>query len=377
MPDLDPKIAASNKKLYERLVKNISNVAFTLVHYPIGHPVTEKQAGNLYQELLEIFKTDKVIAIHHGQNTFIVNDIEVIVNGPALAKIDRHFKNLKITDLEINIGLTEKELQNFLEIFAHSEETAKIYPDLNTACLKNNIKNVKSLQAAYIRVAKDVKDKLGGKSVGELKISQDEMNRLVSYLKGEVDLDPKESKTYQKIFKNKDMLSSLVEKIIVDSANQPLDKRKKLIIIAINQIGKYLAKQSTSESKQKENLKIMTELKESLSKSETFLSLSKNDPSLKAEVDNTLDKLKLLIKNQTLLSEYNNFKTKLEHVKEKIEKISPTLLEQLGEKNSPIANRKLLLEIKLFLEKIYSKKTLTENDGKKIQNLISEIKKIL
>ena len=380
MPTPEATTTTKNTKEYERLIKDISNVCGALVMYPVGHPIIEKQLNNLYQEITAIFKTSPIIAIHRGEGTVIINNAEFLANNSALEKITKHFNNFKITDLEISSGLILEELKNFLEIFAHSEESSKIYSDLNEACLKNQIENIKSLQAAYIRVPKNVKDKLGGKTVGELKISQEEMDRLVGYLKGEVELkQPSETKIYQKIFKNPTLLSGLVEKIIIESEKESPEKKKKMIIVVLNQIGNYLTKQSTNASQQRESLKTISNLAKALDNSAPLVALSGNDSSLKNEINQTVEKIKSLVKNQALLAEYSNYQKKLDSIREKIQKISPQLIENLnglkiGTETKSTDLKKLLEEIKNILERLYQTKTIDEENLKKIKNLLTDLK---
>lgn len=370
------------KKEYEKLVRDLVNAAGALAMYPPDHPIVTKRLDGLYRELGEIFKTSPLIAIHRGEGTFVVNDAEFLANDPVIDKISKHFNNFKITDLEIGSALTLAELKRFLELLFRSEQNAKLYSDLNAACQKNQITNVKSMQAAYIRVAKDIKDKMGGKTVGELKISKEEMSRLVSYLKGEIDLaHPKETKIYKKIFENAGLLSGLVNKIITESSKEPEDKRKKIVLVVLNQIGRYLIRQSTSASQQKESLKVLDNLKKILGQSESFLALGGGDSDFKNEAGQVMEKTKLLVKNQALLAEYSKHKNKLKEAREKIQKISPQLLkgelEAAEEGGGRPETEKLLLEIKNFLEKLDRQKSMAPDDLKKIPALIKEIRKYL
>ena len=369
------------KKEYEKLVRDIVNVASALGMYPPEHPMVTRRLDSLYREMGEIFKNNQLISIHRGEGTFVVNDVEFLANDPVIEKVSRHFNNFKITDLEIGPGLKPDELKRFLNLLSRSEQNAKLYPNLNAACQKNQIASIKAMQAAYIRVAKDVKDKLGGKSVGELKLSKDEMNRLIGYLKGEVKLaHPKETKIYKKIFENAGMLSGLVNKIIAESSKEPADKRKKIVLMVLNQIGRYLIQQSTSGSQQKESLKVLLNLKKTLANSELFVALGNGDSSFKNEVEEAMEKTKLLVKNQALLAEYSKHKDKLKEVKEKIQKISPQLLKgelDSAEEGGRPEMEKLLLEIKGFLEKIERQKSMAPDDLRKIPPLVKEIKKYL
>jgi hypothetical protein len=368
------------KKEYKEMAKNIANAASSLIMYPAGHPIVEKQLLNLHSKLADILTNDKLINIHRGEGTLVINNAEISTNEPSIKKFDKHFNNFKITDLEISPNLTVKELRDFLEIFAHSEESSKIYQNLEEACQKNQIKNIKPLQAAYIRVPKDVKDKLGGKAVGELKINQEEMNRLIDYLKGEISLaHPKETKIYKKIFQNTGLLSSLIEKIIYEKNSE--DQKKKLIIVALNQVGDYVVKEATNESKRKESIKIISELEKNLSNSEPLIALTSGDGGLKNEINRTIEKIKSLVKNQALIAEYSNYKNKLKAVEKKIQIISPDLLETENEKadfnNKQSELQKFLEEVKNFLDKIIRFKSLTETDLKKIEYIIEKIKSYL
>ena len=121
-----------------------------------------------------------------------------------------------------------------------------------------------------------------------------------------------------KIFENAGMLSGLVNKIIAESSKEPADKRKKIVLMVLNQIGRYLIQQSTGASQQKESLKVLLNLKKTLANSELFVALGNGDSSFKNEVEEAMEKTKLLVKNQALLAEYSKHKDKLKEVKEKL-----------------------------------------------------------
>lgn len=382
MSNSDEQKNNKDGKKYERLIRNINSTANSIAMYPAGHPIVEKQLKNLYQEIIEILKTENFISLHQGEGVLVVNDAQLPTNLSGIGKIIQRFNDFKITDLEINKGLREDELRSFLDIFSHSEESVKIYTDLNNACQKNGIVNIKSLQAAYIRVPKGVKDKLGGKTVGELKISQQEMERLISYLKGEINLtDPKELSVYQKVFKTPNLLVSLIDKIVVESQNQSPEKRKKLVIVVLNQIGNYLSRQSSSANKQKESIKIISALQKALATdSQTVLALGR-DGGLKNEIKQTVEKIISLVKNQTLIAEYKKHRDQLLKVKGKIEKTAPQLLTftEEGQSVKPAFAqselKKLLKEIKNFLEKIGKTKNLTAVDVEIIKSILVQLKK--
>lgn len=371
-----PKKPEGNKE-YESLLKDFSNVANALGLYPPGHPMAEAQLKKLFEKISEIFNNEEAISIHHGEGVFIVNEKQSLTTTQAMEKLIRHFNNFKITDLEITKGITQEELREFLQILCHSEESSKMYPDLNTACAKNQITHFHSLQAAYIRVSKDVKDKMGGKSVGELKISTEEMGRLVSYLKGEINLNhPSETKIYQKVFANADLISGLIDKIIVEAKEKSNEEKQKMVIVVLNQVGKYLAQDSTNATRQKHSLEIINALQKALSGSQTVLALDKSN-NLQTEIKQTVERVKSLVKNQALVAEYTKHQEKLAGLEAKIQKISPEILEGIP-KGTKDANelKKLLLEIKNFLEKIKLAKNLSDDDIKKIDSLLEAIEKI-
>ncbi len=379
MPVEPDKKNNQNNKEYERLIRDFCNITNAIAIYPPGHPMVENQLKKLDQKLAEILKTNNLISIHRGEGILVVNDIQVLANTQAMEKIIRHFDNFKITDLEITQGINLEELRNFLDIFAHSEESAKMYTDLNTACEKNQISHIKSLQAAYIRVPKNVTDKLGGTTVGELKISQEEMQRLIAYLKGEINLaHPKETKIYQKVFKKPELISSVVDKILIDNAKESPEKRKKMVIVVLNQVGKYLAQTSSSANSQKSNIKLIDSLNKALNNSPAFIALGP-DQGLKNEVNQTVENIKTLIKNQALIAEYTKHKDKLKQIEEKLQKISPQLVGAAAGLGSAtnIELKKILKEIKDFLEKIAKAKTLTPADIEKINQLLADLKKYL
>ncbi len=369
------KIASQDTKKYERLLRGFSSAANSLVMYPAGHPIVERQLQETYQAIAEVLKTDNVLSIHKGEGVFVVNDIQISTTSKAAEKFFQHFDNFKITDLEISNGLSLEEFKNFLEIFIHSEESVGLYESLNEACEKNQITNIKSLQAAYIRVSKNVKDRLGGKTVGELKISKEEMARLISYLKGEVDLaDPKELKTYEKVFKNPNLLTSLIDKIVIDSAKLPAEERKKMVIVVLNQTGKYLSQLSTSAHQQNEAAKMLTTLqKVLLTDSQTFVTFG-SDPQFREKINQTVEQIKSLVKNQAIVAEYNKHREKLQKLGEKIKTIAPQILNidtQAGMVNPNL--KKFLLELKEFLEKLSQTKQLTEPDCKKINSFVKRL----
>lgn len=360
-------------KQYEKLLRSLTNASSSLAMYPSGHPIIKKQIKTLFEEINKALSNNDLLSIHRGQNILLVNDKQ-ITDSKALEKIIKHFDDFKITDLEISKGVTAKELENFLNIFGHSEKESKMYPSLNEACKKNQITHIKSLQAAYIRVPKNVKDKLGGKTVGEIKISKPEMERLISYLKGQISLEhPKETKIYKKIFKNHNLISSLVDKIIVDSSKKAPEERKKLVLVVLNQVGKYLAQNSSSANKQKESIKIITALEKALDSSKTFIALG-SDKALRGEVKQTVEKIKSLVKNQTLVAEYSKYQKKLEGVKEKLQKIPALADVHLDHKSSTGGGGKTLLgEIKKLLKKINKAKVITSQDSETINSLLEKI----
>lgn len=339
--------------------------------------MAENQLKKLFEKIEEILKNEELISIHIGEGILVINDKQTMATTQAMDKLIKHFINFKITDLEIRRSITLEELREFLQILCHSEESSKMYPDLNTACEKNQITHIKSLQAAYIRVPKGVKDKLGGKTVGELKISNDEMNRLVSYLKGDINLTyPKETKIYEKIFNNAEILNGFIDKIIVAAKDQSTEEKKKLLLTSLNQIGKYLVQDSINASRKKQGLEVINKLKEVILKSQTFSVLGA-DNNLKAEIEQTIDRVKSLVNNQALVAEYSKHQKKLSEVETKIKKVSPELLNNLVESNSNQSEvKKLLTEIKNFLEKIKAAKNLTEDDIKKIDSILEAIQKI-
>jgi len=367
-------------KKYERLVRGLSSAGNSLAMYPPGHPIVEKQLQGLHQLLIEILKTDNSLSIHKGEGVLVVNDRQIPTTGKSIEKIINHFDDFKITDLEFVNNPSYEELKNFLDIFTHSEESINRYGDLNTACSKNQITNIRSMQAAYIRVPKDIKDKLGGKTVGELKISKEEMDRLLSYLKGEINLTrPDELKIYHKVFENPSLLTSLIDKIVIDSEKLPADQRKKLVIIALNRTGHYLNQTLIGSRKQKKALDILSNLNKSLiSDSKTFVALG-SDPQFKNEINQTIEQLKSLVKNQTVITEYNRYKEKLDRLKEKVQAIAPQLVtpDSPATQTLPPDLKKLLVEIRSFFEKISKDKNITTTDIKKIADLNSKIQNFL
>ncbi|MFA6255048.1 MAG: hypothetical protein WC675_03375 [Patescibacteria group bacterium] len=370
---------SDNNKELERLMRDFGNVANALAMYPPGHPLAVSQLNKLYQKITSAFESTDMLAIHQGEGILIINDKQIAANTPSIKKIVEHLNDFKVTDLEITKGISLEELKNFLEIITHSQESMGMYPDLKTACEKNQITHIQSLQAAYIRVPKNVKDKLGGKIVGELKISTDEMKRLVAYLKGEVALQhPGETKIYKKVFAKPELLSNLVDQIIVESANQEPEKRKKLVIVVLNQIGRYLAQDSTNPSRQNQNVKIIDALAKALNGSKNFIALGA-DNNLKNEVSQTVEKIKSLVKNQTLMAEYAKYQEKFQEIKTKLQKISPQLVELDLPKTAGSTPEltKLLQEIKSFLEKIKASRALAEADIKNIDSLLLKLKKYL
>jgi hypothetical protein len=375
--------AQANKdtKRYEKYLRNFNSTMNSMVMYPPGHPITDRQIKNFLQETNEFAKTEKLIAIHLGEGVLVINDIHLPSGNATMEKIGQKFKDFKITDLEISEGVTEEEIKSFLDIFAHSDESSKMYSELNDACQKNQITHIRALQAAYIRVPKDVKDKLGGKTVGEIKISQDEMGRLMSYLKGEIDLtDPKERNMYQKVFKDPNMLVSLVDKIMVESAKEPPEKRKRMVIVVLNQVGRYLSQQSTNNSRQKESIQIISALHQALTKnSPTFVAMGQ-DKNFSQEVDQTIENIKSLVKNQTLVSEYSKYQEKLNSLKQKLNKAAPQLLEFTTDQGGTIKSSELkntLIQVKNFLEKITQNKIINPADVEQAKTLIALLEKYI
>ncbi len=157
MPNQPKKPEVKNNKEYEKLIRNLTNTASASAIYPPGHPLVEKQFAALWQQINQILETENLISIHRGEGILIVNDQEIILTEQLTKKVARHFDVFKITDLEISKGLTTEELKSFLEIFAHSDKSAAIYPSLGIACQKNQIAHIRSLQAAGLDVT-TVKD---------------------------------------------------------------------------------------------------------------------------------------------------------------------------------------------------------------------------
>jgi len=371
----EEKKIQKDTKRYEKLMRSFSGAANSLIIYPPGHPIAKKQSADFSRKISDILKQDQSISIHKGEGVFVVNDSNVQVSGKSMEKIVKHFLNFKITDLEITLGLTENELISFLEIFIHSEKNAKVYKSLNEACTKNQIKNIKSLQAAYIRVGKDAKDKLGGKTVGELKISKEEMKRLVSYLKGEIELSyPKELRPYDKFFKNSHLLTNLIDKIVIGSKNLSPEQRKKLVVVFLKRVGNYLSQDSTSSRKQKEAIAVLSSLDKELKfNSQTFTIFGK-DKKFKDDINQTVDQIKRLIRNHTVITEYNRHKNKLQKLEKKMQEAAPQILSQgFFQKKQEQELIILLREIRDFFKQISKAKDLSADNLDKIKNFTSRI----
>lgn len=353
-------------KKYEKLMRSFASAANAMVMYPPGHPGAKRQLEALSAPLNEALKTDDGVSIHLGEGVLVINDINVPTKTKALERVAENFADLKITDLEIDKGITNEELQNFLELFSHAEEVIKMYDSLNEALTKNQVQHIRSLQAAYIRVPKDVKEKMGGKTVGELKISKDEMKKLIAYLKGEIDLsDPKQ---YSKIFKDPNLISGVVDQIITDSEKQPAQAKQKTIIVVLNQIGKYLSHEFTGSRKQKEAIKVLDLLNKKLTEAKTFISLSANH-NFKTQIDQTIGQLKSLVKNQTLITEYNKHRKKIEKLEEKITTVAPQLLADQVMKKLPAALKEILTEAAKLLKKISVDKNITDDQAKEAEEI--------
>lgn len=370
----EKKPGSKDVKKYERLIRNFSSTSNSIAMYPPGHPLVEKQVKLLYEMMTEILKADGGVNIHYGEGILIINDASIPLTNKALEKIVEKFRDFKITDLEIASTITYQELKEFIELFIHTDETIQMYGNLNQACQKNQINAVRSLQAAYIRVSKNVKDKLGGQVIGELKISKEEMNRLISYLKGEIEISQsKELKSYDKIFKNPNLLVSLIDKIVIESKGLPEQDRKRMVIVILNQIGNYLSQESTNQSRQAQATKILTTLQKSLvTKSRSFIALG-NDQDLKQQINQTVEQLKSIVKNHSLISQFGKETKKLEKLKEKIKTVAPQLLTIKTSQTEATIPQALLGEIKTFLEQIKSAEKLTENDHKKIDYFLKRL----
>lgn len=142
---------------YIKFASYFTRALRTVGLYPARHPSVVYAIKNVYSTLQEIFNLkDKI-------NISLSPENQIIIEGQVIAEADLKivedlcddFKRLKIESLVFSLGLTNQELQDFLNVLLMDPKEIRKIGDFNQVFQDKNIKHIKIEQFSYIKVEKD------------------------------------------------------------------------------------------------------------------------------------------------------------------------------------------------------------------------------
>jgi PAS domain S-box-containing protein len=290
---------------------------------------------NVYTELQETLKIKSTLSLSLSADNKIIIEGEPFSgkNMRAIGDIIIYFKNFEIENLTFNLGVSQKEIEDFIRLLTVESGAAKKSGGINKAFQDKGIQNIKVDQFSYVKIKKDQGVVLAGARGSPL----DKLKtKIQGYAQG-------------KIAKPGDIQG--LEQEIIDTICLDVKEKKKISVAVKNVLKRFI--QYIKEEKESFLLKlkdsllnsglpgqevdgIMTRLKEEVSErpiTKPQAIIKEETSELKDEAGIVTTKLNALqqelVEKTRLLEQIDERVRKISHEKERIDNIVHYMAEGL------------------------------------------------
>lgn len=145
--------------LQNNYIKFITNLLITIRHisiYPSKHPIILNSIKNVFLALRVLLRDKSEFNLNLSPDNKILFNGESLDNKSSEIIVDiiHYFKKLDIEEMIFEVGITEKEIDEFIKIILSDSDEIKSLGDLNRLLLDKGIQHIKTKQFSYLKVEK-------------------------------------------------------------------------------------------------------------------------------------------------------------------------------------------------------------------------------
>ncbi|MFA5118465.1 MAG: ATP-binding protein [Candidatus Omnitrophota bacterium] len=146
-----------------QFISNLVTAIRKISIYPAKHPIVVESITNVYAVISEIFSGKEALSLSLSQDNKVLIDGEPLNDkNPGLAKdILPYLKKIDIENMTFQRGITEQEVEDFLQLLLLDAAQLKGLGDINKIFADKNIQHIKADQYSYIKINKDKEALLG------------------------------------------------------------------------------------------------------------------------------------------------------------------------------------------------------------------------
>jgi PAS domain S-box-containing protein len=162
-----------------QFISNLVTAVRKISIYPAKHPIVVESIKNVSMVISEILSGKEGLSLSLSQDNKVLIDGEPLGDKNAgLAKdILPYLKKIDIENMTFQRGITEKEIEDFIQLLLLDAAQVKNLGDINKIFSDKNIQHIKADQYSYIKINKD-KEALFGAELSALDALKDKIKEL-------------------------------------------------------------------------------------------------------------------------------------------------------------------------------------------------------